>query len=216
MSRRRPAPAPPPLTVGPYSLILTFLVTVLALVYAYRTPDWRPVAAEAQRAIFRMDIDGKGECTAFGIRTGVMLTAAHCDGTALTLDQDGRRVFAVAKDVQHDLLALVLLPKATDGVLFLAPEEPPTGTPVALCGFPFNFPNKYFRVGVVAQPHDGDGQMGLDIHIAPGDSGAPVLDFAGRVVGLAANHYVGNFGDPAYVTFAVPLHDIRAFVEKLR
>lgn len=84
----------------------------------------------------------------------------------------------------HDMAAFVVTDPGNAGVLELAPEPPKKGDPVWLLAEVTGSKDRLYRAHV-----EGIGARGMmygfDAHpVLPGTSGAPVVDAAGRVVGI--------------------------------
>ncbi len=143
---------------------------------------------------------------------GVIVTNAHVvlgaaariglgDGRAL----DGR---VVARDPEHDLAAVLVaeahLPAALPGDV----ERLRPGELVVALGHPFGVANA-ISLGVVHQVvRDDDGTphwIRADVRLAPGNSGGPLADATGRVVGL--NTLVANG-----LGYAIPVPAIARFL----
>jgi hypothetical protein len=94
------------------------------------------------------------------------------------------------------------------------PPDPPHGVPVGSAiamnvgerlvalGFPGGFNNLQPKPGTLLDPNGPRGNWVTDMPLNPGESGGPVLDSAGRVVGLVG----GGYKDAAGLTFVVPLY----------
>lgn len=149
-----------------------------------------------------LELTGEGEgvgeaepdrvSTGFAVdASGLWLTAFHgveaCDAIVLR-DADRETVFAqvAAVDPVQDLA--LLKTTARDGAIAsLAPVQPREGARLWLAGYP-GAAERAQATPVLARydPSQPDlGAMGLEGVVRPGHSGAPVLDEAGRVVGLA-------------------------------
>ncbi|MGH7525653.1 MAG: S1C family serine protease [Gemmatimonadales bacterium] len=143
---------------------------------------------------------------------GVIVTNAHValgaavriglgDGRAL----DGR---VVARDLERDLAAVVVadahLPAASPGDV----ERLRAGELVVALGHPFGVANA-ISLGVVHQVvRDDDGTprwIRADVRLAPGNSGGPLADATGRVLGL--NTLVANG-----LGYAIPVPAITRFL----
>ena len=122
---------------------------------------------------------------------GLIVTNAHvAQGIPLWIELwDGRRYGArlLARDPEHDLAALDVpaagLPAAALGDA-LALQ---TGDLVVAFGHPLGVPNA-LSLGIVHEvAHAPDGSpswIRTDVRLAPGNSGGPLADASGRVVGI--------------------------------
>jgi hypothetical protein len=97
----------------------------------------------------------------------------------------------VGADPQNDL-ALVRVSRPLAGrVLALSAQDPPVGSRVAAIGFPEGQPVTLTQGGVsgldrtvAVQGRTRSGLLQTDAAVNPGNSGGPLLDLSGRVVGL--------------------------------
>jgi len=140
---------------------------------------------------------------------------------------DGNRV--TARIVGHDPNADVALLKVEPGGLSLTPlrlgssESIAVGEPVAAIGSPFG-ERQSLSIGVVSaldrtiqsltQFEIGDA-IQTDAAINPGNSGGPLLDAAGRVIGINAQ-IKSQSGGGEGVGFAIPVDTVRRSLEELR
>ena len=125
---------------------------------------------------------------------------------------DARAVQAsvVAVDADHDLAILVLEAGAVD-VAPLAPAPPPeVGSPALAIGNPFGTVGSYAKelqgllnwsatLGIVSARNDAYVQT--DAALNPGNSGGPLLDCRGRVLGVVSRRLGGCEG----IAFAIPV-----------
>lgn len=130
--------------------------------------------------------------TGFGVAPGLVLTAAHVVAGAAEVEvtlRDGRtlRGGVLTGTGAGTDLALVRLPPASLATLALSPvSRPRTGSVVATVGHGDG--NRWsFATGMVSNAEaDGPGGalLRLQLPLRPGASGGPVVDRAGRVVGM--------------------------------
>lgn len=204
---------------------LAAVVGVLALLLApspvARAAPSHPASmfstARAAAVVARVDGRGGGifqTGTGFAIADGVVATAAHLTGGSVLLVTrcDGREVEAaeVLRSDRADV-ALLTIDAAPMLTAPLAPTDPPAGVSVVVPGFPNGGPLTMVR-GVVAGYLDiGDGPMLLvDPTPVPGQSGSPVLDRQGQVVGLLVGvEEISGHG------LAVPVSELRAAIGAL-
>ena len=141
---------------------------------------------------------------------GLILTNAHVasgDVTVVLADGGARRARLVARDVRRDLAALVVdatdLPAARigdSGALRVGELVLAVGNPLGLV--------RALSAGLVHAV--GPRAIHADLRLAPGNSGGPLADAQGHVVGLNAM-IVGG------LAVAVPSREARQFVrEQLR
>jgi serine protease Do len=124
---------------------------------------------------------------------GLVVTNAHVAtyGKATVTLSDGRSAIArlVARDPKRDLALLRVDSGTLDGPLPTAPIGDPTtlrpGDVVLALGHPLGVPHS-LALGVVhALTHEARAPyLAADIRLAPGNSGGPLADARGRVVGV--------------------------------
>jgi serine protease Do len=156
---------------------------------------------------------GRGGAVGAGVvwhPDGLILTNAHVaagDVTVVLADGEARRARLVARDVRRDLAALVVdatdLPAARigdSGALRVGELVLAVGNPLGLV--------RALSAGLVHAV--GPRAIHADLRLAPGNSGGPLADAQGHVVGLNAM-IVGG------LAVAVPSREARQFVrEQLR
>ncbi len=173
------------------------------------------LAAELARSTVEVRPLGRGAGVSMGAgvvwhRDGLILTNAHVARGHVSVVLSDRRVLSarlVARDVERDLAALVVdasgLPAAEIGdssALRVGELVVAVGNPLGLV--------RALSAGLV---HAVDRRViQADLRLAPGNSGGPLADARGRVVGLNAM-IVGG------LAVAVPSNEARRFVrEQLR
>jgi serine protease Do len=149
------------------------------------------------------------------LRHGVVVTNAHVatGGAAEVVLPDGRTLRArlVARDPRRDLAALALPPGDHTAAVRADARGLRPGELVVAVGHPLGVAYAA-ALGVVHRvPGGGRGPGGwlqADIRLAPGNSGGPLADAAGRIVGINAM-IVGGLG------FAVPTHVVERFMHEI-
>ena len=171
------------------------------------------LAARLGRVTVEVRARGRGGAVGAGVvwhPDGLSLTNAHVaagDVTVVLADGGARRARLVARDVQRDLAALVVdatdLPAARigdSGALRVGELVLAVGNPLGLV--------RALSAGLVHAV--GPRAIHADLRLAPGNSGGPLADAQGHVVGLNAM-IVGG------LAVAVPSRTARQFVrEQLR
>jgi S1-C subfamily serine protease len=163
-------------------------------------------------------------------RDGLILTNEHvvrqCDAVEVVLDS-GRTVKAAPKfaDAARDLALLAV----EESFPLVAPVRmdaaPRLGEPVAVVGYPLvqvlsaqpnvSFGSVNSTVGVKGNP----AQMQIDVPIQKGNSGGPVFDAAGNVIGIVVSKLdalklAQRTGDlPQNINFAIRGDAVRSFLE---
>jgi TPR repeat protein/S1-C subfamily serine protease len=168
--------------------------------------------------------------TAFVVAPGLLVTNHHviegC-GAIEVIASDGRRPATVVDSVQQIDLALLRVYGLRGGVAALRTQSPALlGESATVFGFPLGgalSSTGNFTTGVVSSLRglrDAAGEIQITAPVQPGNSGGPVLDRAGAVIGvvqskLDALRAVRATGDiPQNVNFAVSLDVLADFLAK--
>jgi serine protease Do len=149
------------------------------------------------------------------LRQGLVVTNAHVatGATAEVVLPDGRALDArlLARDPRRDLAAFVLPAGDRAAAIRVDARGLRPGELVVAVGHPLGVAYAA-ALGIVHRaPNGGRGPgawLQADIRLAPGNSGGPLADSAGRVVGINAM-IVGGLG------FAVPTHVVERFVHEI-
>src|SRR6476469_3870022 len=146
---------------------------------------------------------------------GLVVTNAHCvrRGSSLEVDANGkwREARALAYHPQHDL-ALIAAPSVAGPMLELRdPESLRAGELVFAYGHPLGVRDA-LAMGVfhsvARDPRSGSARWVVaDVRLAPGNSGGPLVDAEGRLVGV--NSMVVNG-----LGVAIPATAVQRFVER--
>lgn len=149
--------------------------------------------AESGPAVFLLETDdGNGHCSSFHIGNGIVLTAAHCISEKSEILHLGEnetvrdpRVLLV--DAQSDI-AVLHVPEAGISEFAVLGEVPPIGERLVTIGFPGYFESKTIDIGYVIGLGNLDGVPVIfgSGNAFPGESGGPVLDEHGFVVGIVS------------------------------
>ncbi|MGH7511876.1 MAG: S1C family serine protease [Gemmatimonadales bacterium] len=149
------------------------------------------------------------------LRRGLVVTNAHvATGTAAEVVlPDGRALEGrlLARDPRRDLAALALPAGDHAAAIRADARGLRPGELVVAVGHPLGVAYAA-ALGIVHRaPNGGRGPgawLQADIRLAPGNSGGPLADAAGRIVGINAM-IVGGLG------FAVPTHVVERFVHEI-
>jgi len=149
------------------------------------------------------------------LRRGLVVTNAHvATGTAAEIVlPDGRALEGrfLARDPRRDLAAFALPPGDHAAAIRADARGLRPGELVVAVGHPLGVAYAA-ALGIVHRaPNGGRGPgawLQADIRLAPGNSGGPLADAAGRIVGINAM-IVGGLG------FAVPTHVIERFIHEI-
>ena len=145
---------------------------------------------------------------------GLVVTNAHCirRGASLEVDASGkwREARALAYHPQHDL-ALIAAPSVSGPMLELRdPESLRTGELVFAHGHPLGVRDALAMGVIHTVARDGSKSprwVVADVRLAPGNSGGPLVDAEGRLVGI--NSMVVNG-----LGVAIPSTLVQRFVER--
>ena len=189
---------------------LTNLASRLGTVQDAMPPGLVDLVARAQRSLFVVRA-GRSQGTAFVIEANesrsLLITNFHVVASAWT---SGRRAVVLVRgdqrqggrilrvDTSKDLAVIAVdrpIPALAAGT-----HPPSVGDRVIVIGEPFGLEGTVAD-GIVSGTRRGFLQFSAPI--SPGDSGAPVLDEQGRVVGVAAQKIVANGAEG--LSFAVPI-----------
>ena len=171
-----------------------------------------------------------GTGTGFYVSPTVIVTAAHVvEGCGTLRLEDGAPVAQLATDRTLDLAVLMRVGPAGDGEepawLALAGAAARLGSPVTVVGYPYS---GLFDQGVTATGGNVSALRGLagsmdemllSAPVQPGNSGGPLLDRTGRVIGVvtarASETYVREMSGsaPENMNVATQLEPLRAFLQ---
>lgn len=156
---------------------------------------------------------------------GHLVTNHHVvDGCQRLVRGDGAPLAVVAADPKNDL-ALLKGPPVIDAALLRAASDARQGEDVLTYGFPLQgmlSSSGQLGAGMVtalAGLRDLPGQLQIDVPVQPGNSGGPLLDRRGQVVGvvvakLNALRVAQMTGDiPQNINFAVKLAPVKALLD---
>lgn len=148
-----------------------------------------------RQATVKLDLpEGKGHGSGVIIDNGKILTAAHVAGRwtklLITLEDGTQYIGTVSWISPGADLATVDFP-APPGLhsATLTCRDLKQGEPVSVLGYPLVLPLSVTRGVVMSTEHvdtgDGPPLIAVDAMIAPGDSGGPVFDAQGQVIGIS-------------------------------
>lgn len=159
---------------------------------------------------------------------GYVVTNQHvidgCNETQVHSDGQMAAATIVGQDKINDL-ALLKTALKTKSVFSLAPENPYLLQDIIAAGFPFGESiSSTIKVtkGVVSSLSglgDNSGQIQIDAALQPGNSGGPIIDENGNVVGVAVakldlEKSIESFGVvPENVNFGIKLSSLKTFLE---
>ena len=193
------------------------------------------IVRSAQSSPFGLPSQQEGEATGSGFvidKAGDILTNAHViDGaTKVTVafgDKKAIDAKVVGKDVSTDLALLKVNPDGLDltPLRLGSAKSVQVGDGVLAIGNPFGL-DRTLTTGVVSakqrqiQAPDGftiDNVLQTDAAINPGNSGGPLLDAAGRVIGINSQIATGGAGNGNVgIGFAVPIDTAEKVLPQLK
>ncbi|MGE0117787.1 MAG: S1C family serine protease [Dongiaceae bacterium] len=180
-----------------------------------RTPFAQPIATnmEAVRNNVVVVYAGGGHGSGFVIDDeGHLLTNEHVVRTAERVRvrfESGEEVTAavLATDVRRDV-ALLKIERGAAGGLPIRFDPPAVGDEVYAVGAPLD-PSYSATVskGIVSSLRTLDGEPWIqsDVNVQPGNSGGPLLDDRGNIVGITSRGAPTDAGTPSGVNFFVPI-----------
>lgn len=203
----------------PVSLTIALLVLLgsLTMVTAQdNLPNLARMVKAGTARVITYDKKGRpiGRATGFFVASpGVVITNYHVIRNAAQIqvwnsaNEHSYVDYIVAEDPKSDLAILVLINDLDRAVpLQLTPRRPEVGESVVVVGNPANL-SWTVSVGIISGYRTFQ-QVGSRIQISadlsPGSSGSPVVDTAGRVVGVAE----GSFTEGQRLNFAIPADSV--------
>ncbi len=198
------------------------MIWVLLVAGLASAADFREVAKKTAPSIATLEVrleDGEAAASGFVIEDGTILVTNYhvIDGATdiIASFDDGDRLVAtgvIAADREGDL-ALVRLSDKHPALAF--GDRPDVGAPVLAVGNPQGL-GLSFTDGILSGSHDRNGYSVLQhsAPISPGNSGGPLLDEAGAVVGVNSFHLANTYGQN--VNFAVSAANIQSLIASAR
>ena len=181
--------------------------------------------------------EGQGTATGSGFvvdKQGTILTNAHvvegANSVTVRFDEKGDRIDAKVRgrDPSTDLAVLKIDPSQVDGLQPLPlgdSSDVRVGDPTIAIGNPFGL-SRTVTTGIVsAKQRQIEAPNGFqisnviqtDASINPGNSGGPLLDAAGRVIGINSQIATGSGGSGSVgIGFAVPVNTAKKLLPSLR
>lgn len=165
----------------------------------------------------------RGAGSGFYVNSNHLVTNAHVVEPCRALrDVDGRELSLVQMDRELDLALLRADSPVDSWLAIAAPDPAPLGASVFVLGFPLygELGNSVVVTTGVVSTRSGflgrRADFGLNALIQPGNSGGPVLDSQGRVIGVAVARLAQNSGPvdaaPFNFGFAVSAEALTAFL----
>lgn len=180
--------------------LLSFLLAFCISCMSCLTPrNIKDIYIESESAVYLLEDEGGGKCTSFHIGDGYLLTAAHCikhekKWIVIEKNEVTIPVNPVAIKLIKDI-ALFQVPELKNTNYLVLGENYSIGQQITVIGFPGYTNLKIVDVGHLIGLHN-DPEQGLliigDGNLWPGESGGPLFDERGFVIGLAKGVFVHN------------------------
>jgi serine protease Do len=178
------------------------------------------VAGKASRSLVQVHALGQGNGSGvIAHADGLVLTNAHVvrSSKLMVVTSDRRELPArlLAYDTDQDLAALVVEGEGLEAMEFGESRKLQPGQLVMALGFPWGGPGAVTTGAVIGSgrewvnlPRSRRDWVGVSLPLRPGNSGGPLIDMEGRLVGL--NTMITG----PDVAMAVPVHVVKAFLKK--
>ena len=158
----------------------------------------------------------RGEGTGFAVADDLIATARHVIGDGRPINvllPDGRRpevTHVYAQAAHLDLVILKTKPHGLPPLQLGDPDQAKTGVAVVAMGHPHGLRNSVVS-GVISGRHDIDGisMIQLAMAIEPGNSGGPVVDRNGVVLGMVALKSAASDN----IGFAIPVNHLQSLLD---
>ena len=158
-------------------------------------------------------------------RRGLVLTNAHVieDARDITVTLKDRRSFKarlIGRDLGTDIAVLQMMPVDSPRIAFANSNELEVGDFVLAIGNPFGLGQTVTSgiVSAVGRTGIADDSLGeliqTDASINPGNSGGPLIDLAGRIVGINTA-LIGPSGGNVGIGFAVPGNRVQRAMQRI-
>jgi S1-C subfamily serine protease len=151
---------------------------------------------------------GSGVCIS---SSGLVLTNAHVvgDSKILEVEDEGNSYLGVVVKVDMERDAAVIVVGSTKlPIAAVALEPVRVGDDVFVAGAPLHLENRgMLTKGVVSKvgAFKGSEFIHMDAPIAPGNSGGPVFNASGELVGISVAIQIGADGGLSHIGLAIPL-----------
>ncbi len=196
---------------------------------------WESVFAVAGPAVVRIDVtqcEGSGGSgSGFVVAPDLIMTAAHVVAGARTVSVRGEAGSLQAAEVigiapENDVALVRLASPSSATPLSFATELPDRGSSMAVVGFPLYAETLQISEGIMSglpRPVEYSDQSVEEAFVTdaatnPGNSGGPVLDRDGRVLGLVSGGQVWEGWDPETripvqgTNYVVPAKDLQPYL----
>jgi len=196
---------------------------VISNVSTLRSMTVQDVAALVGDAVVRIETD-LGSGSGFVIASdGEILTNNHVitDAEEITvLFKDGSEYTAtvLGRDMVLDLAVLSIEASGLPTLRFGDISQTPQGAEVVVAGYPLGTAGLTITKGLVSAVTEDTGRnikwIQTDSAVNPGNSGGPLLDLRGRVVGVVSAKFVGEAIEG--VGFAISVNTVKLYLERIK
>jgi S1-C subfamily serine protease len=171
-------------------VLVLFIISVT--VGILNAAEWAPIADKLGQSVVYIE-NGEGSCTGFVINanykqdTDLVLTAAHCDGSALMVDHMPGKV--IWKDAKQDLLVVQIDDSGRPAVT-IGKKDPANGDELASFGYGYGLEKPMLRIAHVSNASielpeiEGGPFVMIDAGYVGGQSGGPCVNASGEVVSI--------------------------------
>jgi len=155
---------------------------------------------------------GVGHGSGFYIADGLLLTNHHVasKGMVVKLRHPGGREAignVIASHARRDVALISTAPAGIEGLPLRLPD-PDIGAQVYVIGSPLDIKlDNTLSAGIVSAIREKDGQRFIqsDANIRGGNSGGPMFDDKGNVIGITTSARIDNYGANAGINFFIPI-----------
>ncbi len=181
----------------------------------------KKIIALVKPAVVYLETDsGSGSGMIFD-RSGFILTNAHVvAGTSQvkTILSDGRSFIGavIGRDEIKDLAVVQIQANGLSYVTFGNSDSVEQGDQIFALGYPFGLEGDVsFKEGTISRRVNFNGASYLEIsaEIHPGNSGGPLVDETGKVIGI--NSLAVGSGSTGALRFAIPINDAKSLIPEL-
>jgi len=196
-----------------YTLALLLLSLPSCTLFSVQQPKEPPapkidvVARAVNNTVAIIDDAGDRICSGVAAEDFI-LTADHCLTSASKVRYRGTdHPFVISLTwVEKDLSVLQLIGKRLRDYVPLATQEPVLGQKAVWLGYPLG-EDLILSTGVVGRPKDSHGRLVLSGQILPGDSGGPVFDETGKLIGvMVSTMALPGFFYPQFLPVGYAVH----------
>lgn len=168
----------------------------------------KPAMSNAGLLIRSFNGHGSGVCIS---SEGIILTNAHVVGDESVVEVEdchGSYLGRVIKRCDQRDVALIRISGRASAVAEVAKDLPAVGDDLYVSGAPWSVENKSVLTRGVVSKHasqEGLSYIYTDAGIAPGNSGGPVFNSVGKLVGITVAMQLTPDNEPAHIGLVIPI-----------